>query len=111
MRKREYAAVLFLLPLLRLAGLGAQTQEEVPPPAWLRSPGSVQVRQVSPQDYPYLAQWVEEHARPVQDYMVRLFDRYQVVIVGEEHNVREHKTLVMDLLPRLYHEAGVRCLG
>jgi len=111
MGEREYATVLFLLFCLSLTGLSDEKDEGIRPPVWLHSPETVRVQQVSPQDYPYLAQWVDGHAKPAQDYMVRLFDKYQVVILAEEHNVKEHKTFVMDLLPRLYHEAGVRCLG
>jgi hypothetical protein len=66
---------------------------------------------IPPGDRPYLVSWVRAHARPAPDYLVDLFQRHDIVILGEFHHVREHKEFVVDLLPRLYHEAGVRCLA
>ena len=57
-------------------------------------------------DYSDLS-WVRAHARPAPDYLVDLFQRHDVVILGEFHHIREHKELVVDLLPRL----GVEVVG
>jgi hypothetical protein len=103
--------VLFVFGFVNLNGLGAERQAELSPPGWLHSGAPVRVQQVLEKDYPHLVQWVDRQAKPAREYVVRLFDTYQVVILAEQHNIREHKTFVMDLMPRLYHEAGVRCIG
>jgi len=108
---RRHTVVLFVLGFVSLDGPGAERQAEVSPPTRFGSGEPVRAQQVSEKDHPYLVQWVNRQARPAQEYVVRLFDKYQVVILAEQHNIREYKTFVMDLIPRLYHGAGVRCLG
>jgi hypothetical protein len=58
-----------------------------------------------------MLRWLDNHCQPAQEYVIRLFDKHQIVILGEEHNVKEHKDFVIDLIPKLYYEAGVRCIG
>jgi hypothetical protein len=79
-------------------------------PAWLGSGQPVAAKKVSTNDYAFLAQWLDQNAVPAQDYLIGLFKQHQVVIIGEEHNVKEHKDFVNDLVPKLY-QAGVRCIG
>ena len=80
-------------------------------PDWLRAGQPIKASQIPEKDYQYLARWLDSHAKPAQDYIVHLFDTYQVVIFGEAHNVKEHKDFVIELIPRLYREAGIRCIG
>ena len=80
-------------------------------PAWVEAGLPVEASEVPESDYPYLAERLEEHGRPAADYFVSLFERHQIVILGEMHNVKEHKDFVIELIPRLYHEGGVRCIG
>lgn len=106
---------LWAIPLVLLFGsftiACAHDDNEISVPNWLGSDEPVGVERVSQEDYPYLVRWLNKHAEPAAEYMVRLFDKHQVVILAEEHNVKEHKDFVIDLIPRLYHEAGVRCIG
>jgi hypothetical protein len=111
MAGRRCPVWLWVLLLAGLTAAGAPGDGGALVPDWLRSGEPVRVEQVSEKDYPYLAQWVGEHAKPAQDYILQLFATHQVVIFAEEHNVKEHKTFVRELIPRLYHEAGVRCIG
>jgi hypothetical protein len=111
MTDRRHIASLFVLGFVNLNGLGAEGQAEISPPGWLHSGEPVHLGQISEKDYPYLVQWVDRQAKPAPEYVVRLFDRYQIVILAEQHNIREHKTFVADLIPRLYRDAGVRCIG
>jgi len=108
---RKCLAVLFILAFVSFTVSGAERDNEISIPDWLSSNKPIGSGQVSQKDYPYLVQWIDKHAKPAQEYMVQLFDKYQVVILNEEHNVKEHKDFVIDLIPRLYHEAGVRCIG
>lgn len=67
--------------------------------------------QSTEKDFASLAKWLDGSAAPAEDYVVGLFSKHDVVIVGEFHHIKEHKDFVIGLIPRLYHEAGVRCIG
>ena len=108
---RRCLTILFMLLFVCFTVSGAEKDKEIRIPDWLGSDEPMGSDQVSQKDYPYLVRWIDRHAKPAQDYMVQLFDKYQVVILSDEHNVKEHKDFVIDLIPRLYHEAGVRCIG
>jgi hypothetical protein len=47
---------------------------------------------------------------PPEDYVVSKFAAYDLVLIGEPHWVRQHVTMVADLIPRL-HRAGVYTLA
>jgi hypothetical protein len=100
-------AILFCVALSR----AEQVKQKNKAPDWVRAGKPVKALKIPENDYPYLAGWLDGHAKPAQEYMIQLFDKYQVVILSEEHNVKEHKDFVIDLIPKLYHEAGVRCIG
>ncbi|MBN2128515.1 MAG: hypothetical protein JW741_03430 [Sedimentisphaerales bacterium] len=109
MNAQIYAILISLL--LSVGSPGAEKPKDIPVPDWLHSGEGVAAERVTQKDDPYLAQWLDRNARPAPEYVVRLFDTYQVVILGEEHNVKEHKDFVIDLIPRLYREAHVRWIG
>jgi len=108
---RKCLAVLFVLLFVSFTVSGAEKDNEIRVPDWLGLDEPISDNQVSQKDYPYLVRWLDRNAKPAQDYMIQLFDKYQVVILSEEHNVKEHKDFVIDIIPKLYHEAGVRCIG
>ena len=108
---RRCLAILFALLFVCLTVSSAGENKKTRVPDCLCSDKPISSNQVSQKDYPYIVRWVDEHAKSAQDYVVRLFDKHQIVIFGEEHNVKEHKDFVIDLIPRLYHEAGVKCIG
>ena len=80
-------------------------------PDWVRAGKPVKASEITQKDYSYLARWLDEHAKPAQQYFIDLFKKHQIVIFGEGHNVKEHKDFIIELIPRLYYEAGVRCIG
>ncbi len=80
-------------------------------PEWVAAGRPIKQSDIPEADYPYLAKWLDETAKPAEDYFVDLFKRHQVVIFGESHNIKEHKDFIIGSIPRLYHEAGVRCIG
>jgi len=110
-RKSVFAFLLALSLFLCATVTMAETPPVGEAPEWVRYGESIRASDIRREDYQYLASWLNEHAKPPQEYVIGLFDRHQVVIVGEAHNVKEHKDFVIDLIPRLYHEAGVRCIG
>ena len=80
-------------------------------PAWVTGSQPIKPEDIPDGDYAYLRDWIDRNARPADDYFIGLFKRRDVVIFGEAHNVREHKLFIINLVPRLYREAGVRCIG
>jgi hypothetical protein len=108
------AAVLVSLSLVLLLWCslgGAQANEAVDAPEWVRASRPIKASEIPAKDYPYLARWLDKHGKPPQQYFVDLFASHQIVIFGEGHNVKEDKDFIIELIPRLYHEAGVRCIG
>ncbi len=53
---------------------------------------------------------LEEHGRPPLDFVVEAFADRDVVIVGESHRVAQDALFVQELIPAVYHRAGVRHL-
>ena len=80
-------------------------------PEWVKGGRPVQFEAIPEADYPYLSDWLARKAKPADDYFIALYRRHDVIIFGEGHNVREHKEFIINLIPRLYREAGVRCIG
>lgn len=80
-------------------------------PDWVLAGKPMGAAHIPEEDYQYLARWLDEHGKPAPQYLVDLFKRYQVVIVGEFHHIKEHKDFVLELIPQLYYEAEVRCIG
>lgn len=106
----------FVVTILMIFGrvscsVAEEVEQENKRPDWVRPGRVVKASEIAEGDYAYLAAWLGKHAKPAQQYLIDLFAKYQVVILAEEHNVKEHKDFVIDLMPRLYHEAGVRCIG
>lgn len=50
-------------------------------------------------------------AGPPLAYVVRKFEKHDVVILGEIHQIRQSCEFVAKVLAPAYHEAGVRCLA
>jgi len=108
---RRYLPIQIMLLCVCFTVSAVEKDNNIRVPDWIRSTRPVRGEQIVEKDYPYLLQWLDSHCQPGQEYVIRLFDSHQIVILGEEHNVKEHKDFVIDLIPRLYHEAGVRCIG
>lgn len=86
-------------------------QDLINTPEWLKSENPIKESEIPEKDYPYLANWIEKNSKPIQSYFIDLSKKHQIIIFGEQHNIKEHKDLIIELIPRLYHEAGVRCIG
>lgn len=55
------------------------------------------------------AQWLERTGMPPENYVVSKFSKYDLVMLGETHEVKENCEFVAALVPLLYR-AGVRTL-
>lgn len=102
------SSVLLFVPSILLV---AQTRVPREAPAWTRPGATITPEAIPEADYAYLTDWAAAHAQPADTYFLSLFKRHDVVMVGEAHNLREHKDVIIALLPRLYREAEVRCIG
>ncbi|MCK4819944.1 hypothetical protein KA005_29530, partial [bacterium] len=111
MVKRIIAFIVCMILACTSSLAAEQAGQMAKTPDWVHADRVVKASEIPEGDYAYLARWLDKHAKPAQQYLIDLFARHQVVILGEEHNVKEHKDFVIDLIPRLYHEAGVRCIG
>jgi len=80
-------------------------------PEWVEAGTPIAASMIPEADYQYLATWLDANAKPAQEYLLDLFKKHQIVVVGEFHHIKEHKDFVLDAIPRLYHEAGVRAIG
>lgn len=80
-------------------------------PQWLNSDQPIEKDMVSENDEAYLAGWIKENSAPAIDYLVNKCKEHQLVIIGEQHNIAEHKTIITDNIQRLYYEAGVRIIA
>ena len=80
-------------------------------PRWVTDAQPIAPEDIPRSDYPFLRAWIDRHAQPAEEYLIQLFQRHDVVLFGEAHNVAEHKDLIIAMIPRLYRDAGVRCVG
>jgi len=115
MRKRNFgccvSTVLMVLGCILPSSRAVQVVPKNNIPDWVRADKPIKASNIPEKDYPYLARWLDEHAQPAPEYLVDLFKKHQVVIVGEFHHIKEQKDFILNLIPQLYHEAGVRCIG
>ena len=97
--------------LVSLASARDDATRDEKTPDWVRRGEPIDASQLPEADHAYLAKWIDEHSEPVLDYVSGLFARHDIVIVGEFHHIREHKEFIIQLIPRLYREAGVRVIA
>ena len=89
--------MVFLLPLLAWTLLGCGG-ERIEPAA------------LEPEFQAELGRWFEENGQSPPDYVVGLFDRHDVVFLGEMHRIKHDLDLVRTLLAPL-HAKGIRTLA
>ncbi len=58
-----------------------------------------------------LSKYLENHHKKPVDYITDKFKDHDLVIIGEYHHIKQNLSLLHQLIPRLYNEAGVRFLG
>ncbi len=58
-----------------------------------------------------MAAWLSEHAQQAAEYIVDLAGQHQVTIVGEIHLKKQSLEFFNQIIPDLYHKAGVRTLA
>jgi len=69
-----------------------------------------EMRQISPEEKQELVNYLKNHWKSPEDYVVEKFKEYDFVFVGEYHRIKHDLELIHNLIPRLY-QAGVYNLG
>ena len=59
---------------------------------------------------PEMIDFIKKEALSPGDYIVKTFERYDVVFLGEQHVIKENLLFVQQLIPQLY-ENGILTLG
>lgn len=57
-----------------------------------------------------LETWFSQNGLPPREYVLGLFAKHDVVLLGEQHRIRHDVLFIQELLPHL-HEAGVSTFG
>jgi uncharacterized RDD family membrane protein YckC len=71
----------------------------------------VEISSLSKNDQTQFVEWLADHGQDPVDYAVAKAAEYQVVIFGESHERRHELQLLNELIPELYHRAGVTCVA
>jgi Haem-binding uptake, Tiki superfamily, ChaN len=114
-RGRRLLLILLLVPVLLIAGLWLsrdriailmskrEMQRREPPPRVVLPPQDEATLQ-------RLRTYLSDHHETPEQYILGLFDRYDIVFLGEYHRLKHDVQLVQRLIP-LLHERGVTSLG
>ncbi len=54
---------------------------------------------------------LQQNGKPAVDYLVAKFERHDLLLLGEEHGIRQNCGFIAASLEPLYHRAGVRVLA
>jgi len=77
-------------------------------PYWLRKHTFVDVSKIEKSHYPIFTQWLNEHGKTPIEYAVEKCMKHQIVIFGEVHGIKDYLNRLNQLIPEVYHKAGVR---
>ena len=70
-----------------------------------------EMKEISPEEKQELGQYLKEHWKSPEDYVLEKFKDHDVVFIGESpHRVKHNLEFIHNLIPRLY-QAGVYNLG
>ena len=80
-------------------------------PDWVKRNNIIDTENLTNDDYNYLTEWVHKNHIKPEDYLVEKCDDYQVVFLGEHHQVENYIQFLIKVIPRLYNEANVTRIG
>ena len=77
-----------------------------------RTPSSlVEISSLNEGDYPKFIKWLDNNAKDPVEYAVETAAKHQVTIFGEVHEQRDYLLFLSEIIPKLYHQAGVTCVA
>lgn len=74
-------------------------------------PGALEVASATPEQKELCLQYLREKGQTPAEYVKTQFQRHDVILLGEMHEVREVCQFISGLMAPLYHEAGVHVFG
>jgi hypothetical protein len=69
-----------------------------------------EMKKISPEEKQELVQYLKNHWKSPEDYVIEKFKDYDIVFIGESHRVKHNLELIYDLIPLLY-QVGIYNLG
>ena len=125
-RKRARAAIALTIALVVFAGLEMAFSVWLPYNDAMRmsvesgivSPYSqrdlstlVEVSSLDAEDLPAFVDWLDDNGIDPVDYAVETAARHTITIFEEKHHVQDDLAFLNQIIPDLYHHAGVTCIA
>jgi len=77
-----------------------------------RAPSSlVEISSLSKRDHAKFIEWLDLNAKDPVDYVVETTAKHQITIFGEMHEQKDYLLFLNQIIPELYHRAGVTCVA
>lgn len=77
-----------------------------------RDPSSlIEISSLNEGDYPKFIEWLDINVKDPVEYAVETAAKHQVTIFGEVHQQRDYLLFLNEIIPELYHRAGVTCVA
>jgi len=102
--RKKILKIWFLMTFIFLS-LYIHAQEK---PYWLQKYTFVDVSKIEKSHYTIFTQWLDEQGKTPIEYAVEQCLKHQIVIFGEVHGIKDYVDLFNQLIPEVYHKAGVR---
>ena len=107
MRRRPIVAAAALAAACLAALFCAKTQA----PFWYGHDATVEAAQVDPSVFPFFTKWLARSGSDPLDYIVDKCRSHSLVIVGEQHYIKDYCELFAKAVPEVYRKAGVRVIA
>jgi len=80
-------------------------------PFWYDHDATVEAAQVDASVFPFFSKWLSRSGSDPLDYVVDKCRSHQLVIVGEQHYIKDYCQLFAKAVPEVYRKAGVRVVA
>lgn len=100
-----------LISILRIAG-NMSFYAAVAPKYENRVPSSLkEIAAIDSTKNAEFVKWLDKNGKSPVDFAVEKARQHQVLIFGESHFNQGHVRFLSEIIPELYHQAGVRCIA
>ncbi len=80
-------------------------------PFWYGHDATVEAAQVDASVFPFFSKWLTRSGSDPLNYIVDKCRSHQLVIVGEQHYIKDYCELFAKAIPEVYRKAGVRVVA
>jgi len=109
LNKKIQRTIQALLSLIFLLGGLCRAQADKPSQAGQKV--SVEASEIDVSSFPRFTGWLDKSGRNPVDYFVDACRKHELVIVGEQHYIKDYCELFKQALPAVYEKAGVRVVA